>query len=256
LVVEGRDDRLFCERFLDRGACKVVVAEDKGKVTDVIHLLEEARFAGVLGLVDADFDRIEQRAPESPNVLVGESHDLEGMLLNSSALDALLVEFGSRDKIDRFGRDVRETLLSNAFPIGCLRLHSKRARRDLRFDGLDYSSCVDRDTLRIDRHRLVQEIKNRSQRQDIDDSSLERGLSEVEGEHLEAYEVCVGEDLLGLLSLGLRHALGTNDSTRVGRPELLQALRLAYSDAEFARSGLRNMIERWEQANSPFRVLR
>ena len=55
LVVEGRDDRLFMERFICHEICKIEVAEGKENVCEVLRILESDNFMGVLGLIDADF---------------------------------------------------------------------------------------------------------------------------------------------------------------------------------------------------------
>jgi hypothetical protein len=55
--------------------------------------------------VDADFDRIEGRTPPSANLVFTDLHDLECMLIRSTAFDALLSEFGSSEKLQRFDRD-------------------------------------------------------------------------------------------------------------------------------------------------------
>ena len=46
------------------------------------------------------------------------------MLIQSKALDGVLVEFGSAKKIGRLAQDVRSLLIKVASPIGCFRRHS------------------------------------------------------------------------------------------------------------------------------------
>ena len=68
LVVEGRDDRLFCERYID-DRCGVVVAGGKEGVLEVIRILDDYGFAGALGMVDPDFDLIEGARFPSLNIV-------------------------------------------------------------------------------------------------------------------------------------------------------------------------------------------
>ena len=118
VIVEGRDDRLFYERFFDLQQCKFIVADGKAKVCEVIRILDADSFRGVLGIVDADFDLLEEIPVSSLNVIQGDCHDLEATLVRSPALDRVLREFGSEDKIQRFvanaGRDIRHVLLTAA----------------------------------------------------------------------------------------------------------------------------------------------
>ena len=71
----------------------------------------------------------------SDNIITLETVDLEALLIRSSALDRVMVEFGSSEKIAKFDQEVREILLSAALPIGCLRLHSLRAGVSLKIWG-------------------------------------------------------------------------------------------------------------------------
>ena len=98
LIVEGRDDRLFMEHFISLSTCKIEVAKGKQNVCDVIDILDQDNFDGVLGLIDADFDRIEQIQYKSQNLVMPECHDLIMMLVRSPTLDRTLTELGSLTK--------------------------------------------------------------------------------------------------------------------------------------------------------------
>ena len=95
-----------------------MVVQGKQNVCEVVRILDNDNFDGVLGLVDADFDRIEGVPARGPNIVMPEYHDLETMLLCSQALDRILVEFGSQDKIDDFGENVLDALINRALPAG------------------------------------------------------------------------------------------------------------------------------------------
>ena len=116
LVVEGRDDRLVFEQYIDADSCAIVVADGKQNVAEVIHLLDEDCFTGVVGVVDADLDRLLDIELESNNIIVLETVDLEALLIQSSALERVLVELGSRGKIARFEKDVGRLFLKLRLP--------------------------------------------------------------------------------------------------------------------------------------------
>ena len=180
LVVEGRDDRLFFEQFVDRQDCWVIVEGGKQHVVDVVSALEADGFQGVVGVVDADFDRLEGISPASDNIIVLETVDLEALLIRSTALDRVLVELGSMDKIAKFGASVRGTLLAAALPIGCLRLHSRRVGLSLTFQGLRYGRCIEAATLELDVFGLIQEVKNRTQRFDLQRDHVAREIDIIQ----------------------------------------------------------------------------
>ncbi len=255
LVVEGRDDRLFCERFIDSRACNIIVAESKESVYEVLKILEKTAFPGALGIVDSDFEQLEQPGQHRPNIVRPDGHDLETMLLQSPALGRLLVELGSREKIEALGHKVRDLLLTTALPIGYLRWYSRQSGLGLKFEGLNLSACVDSRRLAIDHQELVQQVKNNSQRPDLDSAELQRAIRELEHPDHDPWHVCSGEDLVGILSIGLRRTIGTNSAQAVRIEEIKRSLRLAYDEADFLVSHLAQAIRAWEERNTPFRVL-
>ena len=165
LIVEGRDDRLFFEQFVDSGDCSVQVVEGKCNVVKVIGILDADSFPGTVGVIDADLDHVEGYSWQSRNLVVLDTYDLEALLIKSRALERVLVELGSSEKIAN--RHPLDELIDAAVPIGCLRLHSRRSELTLKFDGMRYARFVDRDSLQTDVRELVREVKNRSQRSDL-----------------------------------------------------------------------------------------
>ena len=256
LVVEGRDDRLLMEKFASPDTCKIVVAEGKQNVCEVIHILDDAGFAGVLGLVDSDFDRVEGKGITGLNIVKPEFHDLETMLLCSPALGRVLGEVGSQSKIEAFQRPVLNELLARALPIGHLRLYSIKAGLNLRFQGLRYSSWVNRTSFEASVSDLIEAVKNHSQRLDLPSEVLAAGIQELANVRFEPREICAGVDLVEILSVGLRRLLGTNDSSPVTSAELRRYLRLSYSQQDFAASDLCKEIRGWEARNGRFQLLR
>jgi hypothetical protein len=138
--------------------------------------LDSDRFHGALGIVDADFDLLDGIPVSSPNVVRGNCHDIEAMLVRSPAFDKVLREFGSEDKIGklitRTGMDIRSVLLAAASPLGYLRWHSQRSALQLRFEELQFAGFMDARTLTVNRAALITTVKNNSQRHDLDADEL------------------------------------------------------------------------------------
>ena len=256
LVVEGQDDRLFMERFTCRATCKIEVAQGKQNVCEVIRILDNDNFPGILGLIDSDFDRIEGVQYKSPNLLMPEFHDLEMMLICSAALDRVLVEFGSQCKISKFGADILRALLNRALPLGHLLLYSQRNRLDLKFDGLRFSAWIDRTSFVSCTTKLVDEVKNHSQRHDLLTNSLETEITNLDYAKCDPREVCRGSDLVEILSIGLRGKLGNRSRSEVNGDALRRSLRLAYAEKEFEMSSLAKDIHHWEALSRGYKVLK
>ena len=251
LIVEGRDDRLFFEQFVD---CAVQVADGKSNVVEVIDILDADSFPGAVGVIDADLDHVEGYSWQSRNLVVLDTYDLEALLIKSRALERVLVELGSSEKIAN--RHPLDELIDAAVPIGCLRLHSRRSELTLKFDGMRYAKFVDGDSLQTDVRKLVREVKNRSQRSDLAYDDTVQEILSIRSTVNDPWLVCCGTDMVEILSIGLRRALGTNNAGAVSPDELRRCLRLAYQWQELTDSQLGRDLREWSERNPGFRVLK
>ncbi|MGK7905278.1 MAG: DUF4435 domain-containing protein [Hormoscilla sp.] len=259
LLVEGSSDKIFYQRFVDKDACQLVCVSGKPssklRIISVLKILEKSSFQGVLAIVDADFDRLETSIYNSPNLLRTDSHDLETMLLNSPALDKVIAEFGSQEKIAKFNRDVRTALLEAGMSVGYLLWVSQGEGLNMTFNGITFSKFVDQQTLQIDELKLIREVKNKSQALSLKNEDLQQRIMIQRSNSHDRWQVCCGHHLVEILSLGLRKAIGSNKAADVEPHSLERNLRLAYEEVYFRKTGLYSDMRTWESNNHPFRVL-
>ncbi|MBC1236355.1 DUF4435 domain-containing protein [Nostoc sp. 2RC] len=259
VLVEGDSDKTFYNRFVDELACKLIVVSgkpsSKQRVIEVLEILEKSNFQGILAIVDADFDRLETSTFSSPNLLRIDTHDLETMLISSPALNKVIAEFGSEEKITKFNLDVRSVLLETGRSVGYLLWISRCSQLNLTFDGIKFSKLIDEKTLQIDELKLIQELKNKSQAYSLKDEELQQQLKIKKSKNHDPWQVCCGHHLVEILSFGLRGVLGTNKATDVEPNSLERNLRLAYEEIYFFETQLYSDIRTWETNNHPFRVL-
>lgn len=259
LLVEGSSDKILYQRFVDKDACQLVCVSGKPssklRIISVLKILSESSFQGVLAIVDADFERLETSPHNNLNLLRTDSHDLETMLLDSPALDKVIAEFGSQEKIAKFNRDVRTALLEAGMSVGYLLWVSQRDGLNLTFDGITFSKFVDEQTLQIDELKLIREVKNKSQALSLKDEDLQQRIMSQRSNSHDRWQVCCGHHLVEILSLGLRKAIGSNKAADVEPHSLERNLRLAYEEVYFRKTGLYSDLRTWESNNPPFHVL-
>ena len=134
LIVEGPDDSKFWRRWLD-SSCEILIGEGKLNIIGCLERLDLKKVRGVLGLVDDDYDHVENVTPDSTNLIMTDANDLECILCRSSALDGILAELGDAGRIERFeaavGTNVREALLDRALVFGRLRWAARRFKLTL-----------------------------------------------------------------------------------------------------------------------------
>lgn len=259
LIVEGKtaDLRVY-RRFVDLEICQIIPAYGKENAIGALEILENDGFAGVLTIVDADFWRLEGKKLTSSNMFITDSHDLETMILKSPALEKLLVEYGSVKKIEKFtqqhSQDLRQVLLDLGRSVGSLRWISLQRNLSLTFEDIVFSRFINQKMLVLDSIKMIRTVKNKSNRPDLDEKDLQKGINEMINSDHDPWDLCTGHDLVNILSLGLRNTLGSNKVNDV-QPELLEKfLRAAYESVYFFATQLYQSLKAWEHDNQPFRI--
>lgn len=260
LIVEGETDARVYKRYVIENLCHIEVAHNKDAAMRGLTILEQEPFDGILAIVDADFQRLEGQAASSSNLFLTDTHDLETMMLRSPALDKILTEFASGEKIAMLsaqtGKSLREILLAAGLPVGYLRWVSLQQNLALKFEELEYGKFVN-DLFCTDVQKLLQTVKNKSQQHSLNVTDVQKDLVALQHEAHDPWQVCCGHDLLEILSLGLRKTLrrGVLNAAEIKTTVIERDLRLAYESAFFQASELGSALQQWEAANPPFRFL-
>lgn len=260
LIVEGDTDARVYKRYLIENLCHIEVAHNKDAAMRGLAMLEQDHFIGVLAIVDADFQRLEGSASSSSNFFLTDTHDLETMMLRSPALDKILAELGSEQKIATFvgkaKKSLHEILLAAGTLIGYLRWLSLRQNLALRFEDLVFSKFVDDQHLTTDMSKLIQTVKNKSQQSQLDRVEVQRQLVAMQDDGHDPWQICCGHDLLEILSVALRKAIGgAFDAGETKADALARSLRLAYETPFFQTTELYAALKQWEAVHPSFRFL-
>ena len=255
LITEGDTDARVWKNLIDSTKCRVEIAHNKDKAIKVLDILERDNFGGVLAIVDADFWILEDTIISNPNLLLTDTHDLETMLLKSPALEKVLSEHGSEEKIQLFAKDIRQTLLESAQVIGYLRWVSLKFNYGLKFEDLAFKKFINEKTLAINESELIKTVKNNSQLLGLDEKEIRAKMGSLQTNVQDMWYVCCGHDMISILSIALCKSLGTRNSKQVESDVLEKDLRLAYESSHFRLTQLYIAIQDWETTNQPFQVL-
>ena len=99
------------------------------KVIAVINNLEQTHYQKALGIVDADFRKLDNETLASNNILLTDVHDLETMIVQSPAFEQVIQSYYVRKKYETFiankSDDLRNILLHLAKPMGYLKWVNK-----------------------------------------------------------------------------------------------------------------------------------
>jgi hypothetical protein len=255
LIVEGSSDAKFYRQQIDAEHCQIVVAQNRDMAIKVLEILQKAPAPDVIAIVDKDFDELNGTLPTLPNLFFTDTHDLETLLLQSPALEKLLNEFASEDKLARFGQNLREVLLISGSAIGYLLWVSLQDAMHLKFEGIDFPKFVDEVTLKINEAKLIEEVKNKSQKPGINTADLQERLEQQKNSSHDLWQICCGHDLISILAVGLRRAIGSKKPQEVTADILERSLRLAYEQVYFQKTQLYGAIALWQTNHPTYQIL-
>lgn len=248
LIVEGQTDLRFWSEYHPVGNAGLIEGGGRINVISAIEQLDQRKyFRGALGLVDDDHDALLGRRPTSPNLVVLDSVDLEGLLLRSPALDRVLHHKADPGKLAAVG-DPREAILARGLPFGQVRWLARRNAWKIDFAQLRPPVFLT-DEWSLDRGRLLAKV---SHQLSCDSRALEEALAGLPS--ADPWRICHGYDLLEILSAGFRHFGLPRQSMRP--PEIFDALVLALEGVALAAEPAVQEIRSWEARNPPFVVLR
>jgi len=259
VIVEGDSDARVYRKFVDEKRCRVIPAHGKSNVLSAMETLEADETDGILAIVDNDFWRLDSVEPNSENILVTDTHDLETLIISSGALDTVLEEFGAPKKLLSIG-NVRDTLLRTALPIGFIRWisSSRQENLSLRFKDVSFVTVVEcsGNSMKTSIDRLLTEVKRHTHNVIIDERFIRTRISElIRSKRHDPWQVCRGHDMVHILTIGLRQVFGNRHAHSIGYEQVDRILRLSFGFGEFSRTKLFTSIKNWERANRGYPVL-
>ncbi len=251
LAVEGvTDSRLYGKFLYDN--VKIVVGHSKSNVRRAVDECWNNRdIKNVVGIVDADLDRIVGRK-RTPPIFSTDQRDLETMLLSSPALDDILTEYADNDALEAFTEEygpVYEAILSACYPIGLMMYVSEKYKLSLNFRDLDFKLLLDSRSLQMDEEKLLDEIVKCTAGRCIDRKELGRIYRNEACRDHDPIDYARGHDAVEVLLVGLKHNFGSFNSWNLKTGELSGALRLAFSDRYFSVTTLYKKTLNWSRKN-------
>jgi hypothetical protein len=253
--VSGEGDIKRFGKFVDQDACSIQNCFGKQNLLEAIDILTSEGFPGILGLADAEFDRIEGSLPLSEEIIFSECHDFDLDLVRTDILRRYLAEVGHSHKCDELGgpEGVRVWLLEACKPLSVLRYIACAQSLRYRLDQIDYrqicaNGCIDLDLLvryvSIDQPSICEQHE------------LKRLLVSCAAQNFDLEQLTNGHDLCAMLGLALQGRLGDRKPDQTFPAEVKIHLRLAFSDEDFDRTPLFLAILRWEGENVPYVILK
>ncbi len=246
-MAEGNTDQRLYSKFIDPKNAKIIPAFSKTNVVNVVNKMVSRRDGKVIGIVDRDLDELKGRI-YSPPIFYTDYRDLEMMLINSNALEEVLIEYGDPDMIERFKRangDIREAIIESAYPLGLLMYVSHVRGYNLNFKNLSFTNFIDKRTLRVDLLKMVQTVIDSTFGCELSKRAVLKDLQAHMSDYEDKKSIARGHDTVKVLLIGLKDTFGSYNSTSLNEGALGGALRLAFSLEEFNNTELYSAVLKW-----------
>ena len=246
-VVEGITDRRLYGKFMDKDDVEIVIAHSKSNVRSAVReVYSDRKFGSVIGIIDADLDRLNGKR-RNPPLFLTDTRDSEGLMLRSRAFEDIVSEYADEEKLEMFedrNGDLKKVVLDSAYQIGILMYISERNGLGLSFKDLEFESFIDRRTLGCDVRRMIDDVMSRSRSaRDVSAKNIMQMIASEE-EH-DLWDVCRGHDLMSILAIGLRYIFGGNNARNIYGNQLSGSFRLAFDREDLESTELYRNTTRW-----------
>lgn len=256
LLVEGDSDSLFFNNLIDSKSCRIVVSSGKENAIGAIEILNKEGATGVLCVVDADFHHLGVAAlANNENVVISDHHDLEILMIEDSAFDKLVKNFGSDEKVAALlatGLSVRDAIYKSCAIMGAMRLWSIESGNNLNFKKLKNKKYhfIDLRDLACDRDTLITSVKNASEKFNLANDAINNGISDVLNRGYDVRQLCNGHDMCWVISRALRRLIGSLSEETSAPENIEKILRIGYETGNFKLTGLCQSMVAWQARNA------
>lgn len=267
LVVEAGFDRRFWSMHAHR---ECLVRDECGRQNALDFLDQQAQNprSWFVGVLDADWDRLEGTLSARADVVWTDARDLEASLLPLPVLEKLILRHGAK-RIEtleaQWGETFRERLVRHAVGMGRLRWRRRKAgyiddARELEFqrksrkgrgplERPDYTRSVEKDWA-PSMTAVIQEVLRFCGASSLSEPILLQECAALP--HVDASLLCNGHDLMGFLAAGFSAIFGEDFKSEEWAERVAQACDRIWLEQTEMWQG----IVRWEASHPGFRVLK
>ena len=245
LLVEGDDDSKFWKLHVNKKNCNIRIAGSKSTLLGAAQQLELYQDDKVVGVIDADFDHVREIDHALGRVISTDFHDLEMILINSSAFERVLARIIDEQLLKAFETQYRKCILDQVLAFGLVfgRLRYLHIIEEMNFpfEFSPYKYIDAKPTLIINSERLYSDFAAKAE---VIPEVLEKKLLVVPNEPIE--QLIQGHDLLEILFIVLRE-IGCPKNIKTG-VDLTTYLHLAFHPHDLCSTQMFQRLKRLDVA--------
>lgn len=261
LIVEGNKDYKLYKKFIS-DSIRIKEAWGCEKVKEVLDVLERRGFNKKVGIIDSDFSQLLDIKLDIKDLFVTDYHDIEVMMINSSALTTVIDVFCKREKFEEFskGVEVYRIIIDIGKNIGLLKLANTLFGLGLVFkpkevDGkqLKYREFIsERDLSFLGLEAMFQTVLNYSRGKSAQLATLEdikQRYQELSNEDFIEEQLVNGHDLSNILFILFKKVLRSNNKMLVDYNSIEDSLIMSYESSDFVNTRLFKKLFQWSIEN-------
>jgi hypothetical protein len=246
-IVEGDSDSRAFGKFVRTSHCRIFSPGYPGGKEYALALfddLKQKKLPGLAALVDADCDRFWGRSRRHIDICWTSAADKEVMIVQSPAFAIFVTAHHFNGDADAF----RLQVLRAAFPLGCLRIMSRRDRWGLDFKSVECGRFVDAISLACDERACCNEVLAQNLNAPASESDLVDAIDTVRGRRPDLQDVVCGHDVAAILSFASGSKLAGPLTTNQVEQQLAECFELSH----FIQTSTFDEWVQWERRNAPF----
>ncbi|UQD96099.1 DUF4435 domain-containing protein [Bradyrhizobium japonicum] len=254
LLVEGTTDIKRFHPLVDHEKCSTVNCYGKKNLVEAILLLYEDGFPGVLGLADADFDRVTNSLEEHEGLIYSVSHDFDADWACENSMAKYVQEVGNPEKCAALGgpSEIGVKLRTGLKALSVLRYLNEYQSLSYRLKSLRHDMFIQ--NMAVDLDLLIDDVfyggHTGAQR-----AQLKALVVAHSAQEHDLIQLTSGHDLMRALGLSMRTELAERKHAQTWGREVEMHFRLLFGDDEFRKSPLFTAIRAWEAENTPYVIL-
>lgn len=263
VYVEGGSDCKFWKNHLVSKNVQIRACKGwKNVVTAVINGCEDGALC--IGIIDKDFrELLEYEDMLSDNIFLTDDHDLEMMLLKTSAARRVINSYDSSDHIDKFEHsngNIIQFAVGITDKIGCIKLAAMKNKLKILFkifkeDGTfkmpNYEKCMTpnnyliRSDLQLVNY-VIDWSKSHGERLTLSNDEIFSSMQQEQNARHNSWQLSNGHDVCYILSYILSKLI---PKTKKDSERFEDLLRTAVSKEELYNSQLFHHLRKWEDSN-------
>jgi hypothetical protein len=250
IYLEGTDDKKLFGTIFPKDRVELAATNGITSVKSVISRLLQLpeNYQNVIGIVDADFDRILNIKNQNTNIFLTDNHDAEMMLIQNDFLfqKITLIHLADDDTADRYDSiKLREKILEVLVWFSLIRLKNMIDDLGLVLENFPIHECIDfqADNIMFDLDKnkclMIVNRKSPNKKRVIDETDIAPMLSES----FDYWNLCNGHDFLKVWAKCI-HCLNNKN---FNDKKLHEDICLVFNLDMFKKTQLYEQLKNWEK---------